>query len=199
MNDAQRLPVFPLNTVLYPGGPLPLRIFEPRYVDMVGKCMRNTSPFVVTSLSKGSETGEATFNDVGSLASVIDFQQMPDGLLGILVKGGQRVRITDTDRQPDGLYTAKAEPLPVEPAVSLPQEFDDLVTLLRQLLEQIPEQYYPADERAFEDAGWVSFRLAELLPLGLSQKQYFLEMDDAVRRLEVVRPLLESMQTPPQS
>jgi len=193
------MPVFPLNTVLYPGGPLPLRIFEARYVDMIGQCMRDASPFAVCAIAEGSETGDATFHEIGTLATVIDFQQMPDGLLGILVKGGQRVRIAEKARESDGLNTAMIEPLPAEIPGSMPDEYADLVSLLRQLLEQIPEEYYPTRERRFEEAGWVSYRLAELLPLSLSQKQYFLETEDALRRLEIIRPLLEAMQTPPQS
>lgn len=199
MTDAVRHAIFPLNTVLYPGGPLPLRIFETRYVDMVGHCMRNATPFVVTAIDTGNETGEASFHDVGTLASIADFQQMPDGLLGILVKGGQRARLLARQRQADGLNTAAVELLPVEDALAMPEEYEDLVSLLRQLLEQIPADYYPESERQFDDASWVGYRLAELLPLGNAQKQFFLEMSDPLRRLELIRPLLESMQVEQQS
>lgn len=191
--------IFPLNTVLYPGGPLPLRIFETRYVDMVGQCMRSAAPFVVAAIDSGNETGEASFHDVGTLASIVDFQQMPDGLLGILVKGGQRVRIHEKRRETDGLNTGAVELLPVDETLVVPEEYEDLVTLLHQLLEQIPADYYPESERKFDDASWAGYRLAELLPLGNAQKQYFLEMSDPLRRLELIRPLLESMQVEQQS
>lgn len=199
MTVPPRHAIFPLNTVLYPGGPLPLRIFETRYVDMVSQCMRNAAPFVVTAIDTGSETGTASFHEVGTLASIIDFQQMPDGLLGILVKGGQRARIQEKQREADGLNTGAVELLPDEAVLPVPDEYEDLVSLLRQLLEQIPPDYYPEDDRQFADAGWVGFRLAELLPLGNAQKQYFLEMNDPLRRLELIRPLLESMQVQQQS
>lgn len=186
--------VFPLNTVLFPGGPLPLRIFEPRYVDMVSRCMRAEEPFVVTAIIDGSETGEASFHDVGTLAHIVDFQAMPDGLLGILVRGGERVRLHEVSGLADGLRVARIETLLHEARAAVGEQDNDLVELLQKLLAQIPENFYPEDERDLSDASWVSYRLTELLPLANPQKQYFLEMEDATRRLEVIRPLLESMQ-----
>lgn len=199
MSETARTAVFPLNTVLYPGGPLPLRIFEPRYVDMIGRCMRTRSPFVVSAIAEGNETGTASFHSVGTLATIVDFQQLPDGLLGVLAKGEQRATIRETQIESEGLNTCSIELVERESELPVPTACAELVVLLRQLLEQIPVEFYPESEHRFEDASWVGYRLAELLPLSLSQKQYFLEMNDPLRRLEVMQPLLESMQTDHQS
>lgn len=186
------IPVFPLNTVLFPGGPLPLRIFETRYVDMISRCMRTSETFAVAALTEGSETDTWSYQEIATLAQVTDFETLPDGLLGIVAEGRQRVRLSKPERLQDGLNMAVAEPLPDEPPVAIGSEDEDLVSLLRDLLQQLPE-FYAGRETHFDDASWVGFRLAEILPFSLAQKQYFLEMEDAVRRLEIIRPLIESL------
>lgn len=190
---ATRVPVFPLNTVLFPGGPLPLRIFETRYVDMVGRCMRAEEPFAVAALTEGSETDSWSYQEVGTLAHIRDFETLPDGLLGIVAEGGERVRLSEPERQPDGLNIALAEPMESEAAAELREEDEDLAGLLRDLLQQLPE-FYKGRETHFDNATWVGYRLTEILPFSLAQKQYFLEMEDAYRRLEIMRPLVSSLQ-----
>lgn len=190
---AQRIAVFPLNTVLFPGGPLPLRIFETRYVDMVKRCMRNGEAFAVAALTEGSEVDSWSYQEIGTLATIRDFETLPDGLLGITAEGSERVRLTEPERETDGLNTALAEPLAAEPQVVLQPDDADLVELLRELLAQLPE-IYKGGTTHFDDASWVGYRLAEILPLGLAQKQYFLEIDDAQRRLDILRPLVSSLQ-----
>ncbi|HEX6928306.1 MAG TPA: LON peptidase substrate-binding domain-containing protein [Gammaproteobacteria bacterium] len=189
------LPVFPLQTVLFPGGPLPLRIFEPRYIDMVGRCMKSGEPFAVAGIIEGSELGAAEFHEVGTLATIADFEQLPDGLLGILAFGGQRVRIHSHERQKDGLHVGRVENLAPESPAAVPPDQDDLARLLRRLLERLPFNYYR--ETRCADASWVGYRFAEILPLGMAQKQYFLELEDPLRRLEIIRPLIVSLQMMP--
>ena len=188
-------PVFTLNTVLYPEGPLPLRIFEPRYVDMVSDRLRRDAPFIVALIRSGSEVGGgATTHPVGTLARIVDWNQQEDGLLGIVALGGRRVRILDTETRPDGLCVATARMLEDEPAAAVPAEHRRLAALLRGLLEQLEERYRFVSPR-FDDAGWVGYRLSELLPMPLSRKQHFLEMEDPLLRLreldEIVAALSE--------
>ncbi|NIV18523.1 MAG: peptidase S16, partial [Woeseiaceae bacterium] len=109
-----RVPLFPLRTVLYPGGPLPLRIFEPRYIDMVSKCIASDSPFGVLLIKSGTETGPATTYDIGTLARIIDWYQGSDGLLGITAIGEQRFRLKASSREPDGLAIGEVEIFPTE-------------------------------------------------------------------------------------
>lgn len=197
MNDGEQLPVFPLRTVLFPDGPLPLKIFETRYVDMISRCMRTREPFVVAAIHEGDETGTASFHAVATLARIDDFERLPDGLLGVVAIGGERVRIVAEERRADGLYIGRAVTLPREKSLATPGDAGDLVALLRDLLQQLPAAYYRDRPQAFDDATWVGYRLAETLPLSLVQKQYFLELEDAAHRLAVLRAVLESMQILP--
>jgi len=96
-----QIPLFPLNTVLFPGGPLPLRIFEARYVDMVSSCLKEDSPFGVLLIRDGGETGNATTHEIGTLARIVDWYQGSDGLLGVTAVGEQRFRLLSSHRQDD--------------------------------------------------------------------------------------------------
>ena len=188
------LPLFPLNTVLFPGGPLPLRIFEPRYVDMVRKCMREGAPFGVLLIRTGQEVGEvASAADVGTSARVIDFHQMPDGLLGIVCTGEQKFRVEERRVQADGLNVGTITWLPLERATPLPPEHAHLGLLLKRALPQISDIYQVVQPR-FDDAGWVSSRLAEILPISLSDKQECLELDDPIARLERLAPFIRPVE-----
>jgi uncharacterized protein len=184
------LPLFPLNTVLFPGGPLPLRIFEPRYVDMVRKCMREGAPFGVLLIRAGQEAGEvSSAADVGTSARIIDFNQMPDGLLGIICTGDQKFRVEDRRVQADGLNVGTITWLPPEAPTPLPPQHAHLGLLLKRALPQISDIYQAVQPR-FDDAGWVSSRLAEILPISLSDKQECLELDDPLVRLERLSPFI---------
>lgn len=185
------IPLFPLNTVLFPGGPLPLRIFEPRYVDMVRRCMREQSSFGVVLIRSGGEVGDvASTADIGTTARIHDFYQLPDGLLGLSCLGEKRFRVLERFRQPDKLNVGQVEWLADTPAVPLPEEHRALSELLQKVLPELGD-VYAAVEKRFDDAAWVGSRLAELLPLSLPDKQYLLELDDPVVRLERLAPLIK--------
>jgi uncharacterized protein len=187
------LPLFPLRTVLFPGGLLPLRIFETRYVDMVRRCMREGGEFGVLLISSESE-GDAGPNSelatIGTTANIVDFHALPDGLLGLMCRGARRFKLRTRRVQPDGLYIGDVEWL-AEPAPSaVAPEHLPLARLLRRVLHKLGDtaRHLDAD---FGDAGWVSNRLAEFLPLERSAQQQLLELEDPQRRMSVLAPLIE--------
>jgi len=191
MAGGEEIPLFPLGVVLFPGGPLPLRIFETRYIDLVRRCMRDGSGFGVVLIRDGAEAGgpAATF-DVGTYARIVDFSQQPDGLLGIRATGERRFRIVERRRARDGLNLADIEWLPAECAVGLPEAFAELGPMVDAILTQAGEPYASIERRP-EDAAWVSARLAEILPVPSVHKQHCLELDDPVERLRYLRPMFE--------
>jgi len=180
--------LFPLNIVLFPGGPLPLRIFETRYVDMVRRCMREGASFGVVLIREGAEVGPAETFDVGTLADIVDFHQLSDGLLGLSCIGRERFRIRSRSRQADGLNLADVDRLSPQPAVPVPERHSRLAELLKNVLPQLGEVYEGIEMRP-EDAAWVGYRLAEILPIPLADKQSILELDDPIQRLDVLSPL----------
>ena len=183
-------PLFPLNTVLFPGGPLPLRIFETRYVDMVRHCMRERCAFGVVLIRAGAEVGAvADTAAVGTTARIVDFNSMPDGLLGITCVGERKLRVLRRWQQDDGLNVADVEMLPDEERIDLPGEFGHLGMLLRKVLPELG-QLYATTPKHFDDAAWVGYRLAEILPVSLSEKQQCLEIDDPLVRLARLNPLI---------
>lgn len=188
--QAHSIALFPLNIVLFPAGPLPLRIFETRYVDMVRRCMRGTQIFGVALIREGNEVGPAETFDVGTLAKIVDFHQLPDGLLGLSCVGEQRFRIRSRSRQADGLNLAEVEWLASEPTTAVPARHARLPELLKSVLPQLGEVYEGIEMR-LEDAAWVGHRLAEILPIPLTHKQKCLELDDPVERLDVLSPLVK--------
>jgi Lon protease-like protein len=190
-----RVPLFPLRTVLYPGGPLPLRIFEPRYIDMVSKCIGNDSPFGVLLIKSGTETGQAATYDVGTLARIIDWYQGSDGLLGITAIGEQRFRLKSSTREPDGLAVGDVEIFPTESHLMLPDEYRPLADILSGVLDDLG-RLYETLEKKYDDAGWVGYRFAEILPISPEQKQSCLEADDPVQRLEMMRDVLDTVRGP---
>jgi len=188
---SEEIPLFPLGTVMFPGGPLALRIFETRYIDLVRCCMRESSGFGVVLIREGQEAGgPAVTCDVGTLARIVDFSQQPDGLLGIRAMGERRFRILERRRARDGLNLAEVEWLPLEARVPLPEEFAELGPAIDAALTQIGEPYTDVERRP-DDAGWVAGRLAEILPVADVHKQHCLELDDPVERLRYLRPMFE--------
>lgn len=184
------IPLFPLNTVLFPGGPLPLRIFEPRYVDMVRYCMRASAPFGVVLIRVGAESSAVSSTaEVGTSARIVDFDQMPDGLLGLSCVGERRFRVTKRWVQSDGLNMGKVEWAPAEIETPLPSQYAHLGQLLRKVLPELGDIYQSVPKH-FDDAGWVSARLAEILPINLGEKQLCLELDDPVERLARLSPFI---------
>jgi Lon protease-like protein len=192
------IPLFPLGTVLFPGGPLPLRIFEARYIDLVRRCLRENSGFGVVLLTEGAEAGAGptATSDIGTYARIVDFSGQPDGLLGVEARGERRFRIVSRSRARDGLNFAEVEWMPDEISVPIPDEFYDLGPALDYVLDQVGDPYESL-ERRLDDAGWVAGRLAEILPLPPAQKQQCLELDDPIERLRFLRPLFEITTEPP--
>ena len=140
--SAIEIPLFPLGTVLFPGGPLPLRIFETRYIDLVRRCLRDGSGFGVVLIREGAEAGGPALTfDVGTYARIVDFSQQPDGLLGIQAAGERRFRILERRRARDGLNLADVEWLPDELSLPLPEEFAELGPALDAILAQVGEPY----------------------------------------------------------
>ena len=188
-------PLFPLRTVLYPGGPLPLRIFESRYLDMISACLKNDAPFGVLLIRDGNETGPATTYSVGTLARITDWYQGSDGLLGVTARGEQRFRLCSSRRADDGLNLGEIEVLPADVPCPLPEQYRPLADILSGVLEDLGRLYEDLDKR-YDDAGWVGYRLAEILPISPEQKQHWLEADDPIRRLDMMRDVLESVRGP---
>jgi Lon protease-like protein len=186
------IPLFPLRTVLFPGGPLPLRIFEPRYIDMVSHCMKSDLPFGVLLIREGEEGGLATTYDIGTLASITDWYQGSDGLLGVTAAGRQRFRLLSGRQQADGLNVGAVEEIAPEPDMALSPEYAHLKKILENVLDDLG-RLYESLERRYDDAVWVTYRLVEILPIDLEQKQQFLESNDTLARLKVINELLSSV------
>lgn len=184
------LALFPLKTVLFPGGPLALRVFEPRYLDMIARSLRGSNRFGVVAIRIGSEVGAAQTFDVGTTAEIVDWHQESDGVLGIRAVGRESFRVELSTRQPDGLYVGRVTLFEEPPSVPLPPARDSLATLLRSLLAQLP--MYSDAPTPYDDATWVGARLAEVLPLALPLKQSLLETRDPLARLDRIAASLRS-------
>ena len=184
--ETATLPLFPLHTVLFPGGPLELRIFEPRYLDMVRRCMRQQSEFGVVTILEGEEAGAAVrISSLGTGARIVDFDPLPDGLLGITCLGTGRLRILRHWQQPDGLNLGEVQQLPALAVRELPAELAHLADLLREVLPKLGRSYAHVDAH-YEDAGWVADRWAEVLPLKAEDKLVLLELEEPLERLAQV-------------
>jgi Lon protease-like protein len=193
MSLIRELPLFPLDTVLFPGGPLTLRIFESRYLDMVSRCMKEGSGFGVVRLDAGREAaGPADFSDVGTEGRIVDFTRLDDGLLGITCLGQQRFRVLEAWRQPDGLNIGRVEDIPPDPVTAVPDEFAFMEDILQRILPELGDMY-AAVPRHFGDAAWVSCRLSEMLPLETGDKQVLLEMNDPAVRLAALAEAVRQM------
>ncbi len=192
MTDTKvEIPLFPLKTVLFPGGPLPLRIFETRYLDMVGRCLKADIGFGVVATREGDRDGTGV-HQVGTLARIIDWYQFDDGLLGITALGQSKFLLRSIRQQHDGLNLGQVDFLEAEPEIELPVRYQHLLALLQSLMGELEAQYRFVEKR-FGDASWIGCRLAEILPLSLDQKQMCLEISDPVRRLEVLLPVVENI------
>ncbi len=188
------VPLFPLKTVLFPGGPLPLRIFEQRYLDMISRCLREEIDFGVVLIRSGSEAGPATTHDIGTQAHISDWYQGSDGLLGVTAIGRERFVIDDTRREKDGLLVGNISRLPMPPPQALPEAYLPLAEILAGVIDDLGRLYRDV-ERHYDDADWVGFRFAEILPIDASQKQACLEMDDPIERLKSMRAVLETVRS----
>jgi len=187
---SERIALFPLGTVLFPEGLLPLRIFERRYVDMVRRCLREETGFGVALIHEGAEVGPVgAIAAVGTLARIVDFGQLADGLLSIVARGVRRFRIVGGDVQKDGLHQADVEWLEDAPSRLAENEYTALRATLARVLADLGEDY-PVRESRLEDALWVAGNLAQLLPAPASFRQRVLEVDDVRARLDMLESVL---------
>jgi len=188
MSNDDNCPIFPLRTILFPDSKLPLRIFEPRYIDMVSKCMKDSLEFgVVLSRESNDPKMFETYN-IGTMAKIIDWEQGNDGLLGITTIGTNKFKLLGMNKQEDGLNIGDVEIIEREGDFKPTENFSNLVSLLKAILDDI--NLYNDDEKRLESASWVSFRFAEILPLKLEDKQKCLEIDDPIIRLNYLEPLI---------
>lgn len=190
----REIALFPLRTVLYPGGPLPLRIFETRYIDMISRCASADEEFGVVLIREGAEDGPTQFHVVGTFARIVDWYQGTDGLLGITAVGRQRFEVQSHRVAKDGLNIGVVTTIAPEPTETLPSAFASMGKILEAVLDDLGH-HYETIERKFTDASWVGYRFAEVLPLDAEQKQQLLELNDPVARLELLLPVLEQIGT----
>lgn len=198
------LPLFPLGTVLFPGGLLPLRIFEVRYLDMIGKCRKAGAPFGVVSLTSGAEVRKAgaeaeSFAAVGTLADIRTFDAPQSGLLQIECVGTQRFRVRSSELQKHGLWVAEVEAIADDVALDIPDDLRHTATALRRLIDTLEERRHAQGDTVrlpigapyrFDDCGWVANRWCELVPMQVELKQRLMELDSPLMRLELVSDLL---------
>lgn len=189
------LPLFPLQTVLFPGGELRLRIFEARYLDMLRECGRRGSDFGVCLIVDGREAGAAAIPAAwGTRARISDFYTLPDGLLGISAVGQGRFHVDRIRVRDNGLIVGMVEDANEPAALPVAPEHGLLVTLLERLLEHVGSPHERADRACFDDSSWVAFRLAELLPVDNRVRQEMLQLDEAHARLERLLAAIADLQ-----
>lgn len=195
------LPLFPLGTVLFPGGLLPLRIFEVRYLDMISRCHKAGAPFGVVSLTQGSEVrhangGPESFSDVGTLATIARLETPQPGLLLVRGEAAQRFRITRRQQLRHGLWVADVNRLDDDMAVPVPEDLQETARALGRLIESLKQRSAPQGQLPLmppyrlDDCGWVANRWCELLPLPLKLKQQLMELENPLIRLELVSDVL---------
>ncbi|MFN3842726.1 MAG: LON peptidase substrate-binding domain-containing protein [Rehaibacterium terrae] len=189
------LPLFPLRTVLFPGGELRLRIFEPRYLDLVRACCRQDRGFGICLLLAGQEAGSpATSAAFGTEARIVDFALQPDGLLGLTVRGGRRFHVARTRVRDNGVVMGDIDWLCEPDGDELRPEHGLLSVLLARMAERVGGSLARAEQRCYDDAAWVGWRLGELLPLTLPQRQALLQEPDPHARLDHLVQLLPEFQ-----
>jgi len=185
------IPIFPLNTVLFPGGLLPLRVFEARYMDMTRDCLKQDRPFGVCLIREGAEVGAPAVPEaVGCLARITDWDMQQQGILALKTHGGQRFRIATRSADGQGLISAKVDLIDPEPPAPIPAQYGACAKLLQMVVADQGKEIF-AEPLAFDDAAWVGYRLAEILPVPLVAKQKLLELTDSLQRLVILQRFLE--------
>jgi Lon protease-like protein len=180
--------IFPLNTVLFPGGTLPLKIFEQRYIEMTKVCISEERPFGVCLIKEGREVGTpAVPQDIGCLARIAHWDMPQLGVFQLQVEGLQRFRILSSEVEKSGLISATVECLANDSAVA-PEE-TLCSDVLKAIIEKIGAEHFPSPHR-FDDAAWIGYRLSEVLPISLEQKQQMLRMTDPHARLSQLGEIL---------
>ena len=198
--STEELPLFPLQAVLFPDGLLGLKVFEARYLDLIGRCLREGKPFGVVGLKRGQEVrlpghpAEVELEEVGTRAELIDVDSPQPGILSVRCRGGIRFRVVSSRQQEDGLWVAQTTPIARDAVVSPPPELAgavrglaDAITALRGT-GPLP---FLAPHR-FDDASWVANRWCEILPIPLAARQRLLELGDPLTRLQIVDEYLRS-------
>jgi Lon protease-like protein len=187
------IPLFPLRTVLFPGGLLPLKVFEQRYIEMVSACLKAKRPFGVVMITSGEEVAAQgalpAFAEVGTLARVTDVDMPQLGIMHVATEGLARFQVRAHRTQGDRLIVADVSDLAAEPPLPLPDDARPLAQLLELVATRVGPRNFPA-RLAYDDASWVGYRLAEVLPLPLPIKQSMLEINDAAVRLKVLGKFL---------
>ncbi len=206
--DLTALPLFPLHTVLFPGGWLPLQVFEVRYLDLMKRCERSGEPFGVVYLQSGHEVRRAptvdgalqadSFASVGTLAQLVQVAHPQAGLMFVVAQGTQRFGLKQARLLPHGLWVAEADLLPEDAAAALPREQAELGERLHTVLPAMAEEdglpaVPAADAACWQDAGWVANRWAERLPLPAAERQRLMSLDNPVWRLELVAEWMERL------
>lgn len=186
------LPIFPLQTVLFPGGVLPLKIFEQRYMEMAKDSLKNDRPFGVCLIAEGTEVGvPASPQAIGSSARITQWDMPQLGVLQVVTRGEQRFRILSRAADRQGLIHAQAEWIAAEVAQPVPPALQVLVPLLRAVADEVGSERMP-EPHGFDDASWVGYRYCEILPIPLLARQKLLELADPVSRLEIIFEFLRS-------
>lgn len=187
------LPLFPLNTVLFPGGRLKLRIFEPRYVDLVSRSMREGTGFGICPIDEGTELEPRSICGIGSWVQVVDFETLEDGLLGVTVEAAHRFDVGEQWREQDGLLNAEVNPLPTPDDYSVDDNWPGLMELLEQLWPEMQREYgygvWPEEVGAY----WLMSRLTEVLPVSSSIRAELLACDEAEAGLGLVAELVSDL------
>ncbi len=189
------IPLFPLNTVLFPGGILPLKIFEARYLDLVSECLRTDKEFGICLISSGDEVaGSAKCYEIGTMAKIIDWDKRDDGLLEIVVEGGQRFRLLDKRERANHLAEGDVLLIEDDDYEEIPVQYQLLSDLLRQIAQKF-ELSYQTEHELYENASWVGYRLSEVLPLESDERQALLEIDNVMIRLQHIQDAIEDVTT----
>ena len=184
------LPLFPLQSILFPGGRLALKVFEQRYLDLAKACLAHDQPFGICAIKEGREVGEAAVPyRVGTLARIAEWDMPKTGIFQLRVEGGARFVIRRLQEEKNRLLVAEVEEISSERPQAVPEEFRLTAEVIRRIMEELDGAYW-GPERHFDDAAWVGYRLAEALPLKLSAKQSLLEMNDSIARLDLLQQFL---------
>jgi len=194
------IPLFPLNTVLFPDGHLPLQVFEVRYLDMVKKCIANGEQFGVVALEVGIEVRRPdqreVLSPVGTMARIADWSAPMPTLLHLSCVGTQRFRVVSSAQLKHGLWMAEVDMLDDDRVLPVPAEQQDVADALGAVIRSLQQRQVPPDQMPMlvpyrlDDCGWVANRWCELLRLELGQKQLLLAQQNPVLRLELVQDIL---------
>ncbi len=191
MIELDKIPLFPLNLVLFPGARLPLQIFEPRYTDLVSECLKTDSGFGICCIKEGSEVGEhASCFEIGTFVKIIDWSQLDNGLLGITVEAQKRFHVQSYSRRENTLLEGEIVWLVDEDGGQITEKYYALRDFMTRVFEHY-EIVFDEDNYKINEPLWLGYRLAEYLPLAVEEKQTLLEFADSEERLQWIQQVLE--------